>query len=199
MLVIEIVIVLLFVPGDFTNRAIKEESLLIEKHLGEESRKWVHNKADDWYKASMVSSGFYKGLHRTFIPTQQEKDNSKALEGFGGWWFDFLDVRIKSFSKVVYQFFLRVAQFQLWMPYMLILLIPSLFDGFMTWRIKRTNFDYASPVIHRYSFRAVFIIIIGAFLISFVPIAVSPVVMPFLMMLWAVAAGLMVGNYQKRI
>lgn len=199
MLVIEVVIVLIFVPGDFTTRAIKQETLLIEKHLGKDTRKWVTGKADAWYQSSVIDSGFYTGLHRTFIPTQEEKDGSLALESFGGWWFDFLSARINTFTKVIYQFYLRTAQFYLWMPYMLILLVPSLFDGLMTWRIKQTNFDYASPVVHRYSTRAIFFIVVGAFLISFFPIVITPILMPILMMLWSVAAGLMVGNYQKRV
>lgn len=199
LLAIELVIVLLFIPGDFTDKAIKQESLLVEKHLGVETRKWVKRKADAWYESSMIDSGFYVGMHRVFIPTQAEREKSIGMEGFGGWWFDYMDGRIKAFSKVVSQFYLRIAQFALWMPYMLILLLPSLFDGLMTWRIKRTNYDYASPIIHRYSSRIIVIIIFGAIILSFVPIAVSPMVMPILMMLWSVSAGLMVGNFQKRV
>ncbi len=199
LLVIELVVVLILVPGELTDRAIEKEAVLIESSLGKQSSLWVQNKADDWYQTSMVDSGFYNGMYRLFIPTEAERQKSKGLEKFGSLWFKFLDGRIKSFSKVVYQFYTRIALFSLWMPYILVLLVPALFDGLMTWKIKRTNFEYASPVVHRYSTRAIGYIVFGAIIMSFAPIAITPMLMPILMMAWCVLAGLMIGNYQKRV
>ena len=199
LLVIELAIVLILVPGDLTSRAIEKEAVDIKQSLGQQSQEWVHDKAERWYQSTMMDSGFYAGMHRTFIPTKEEKMKSKGLENFGSHWFTFIEGRIESFTKVVYQFYTRIALFTLWMPYILVLLVPAIFDGLMTWKIKRTNFDYASPVIHRYSTRAVSYIVIGAIVLSFVPIAITPMLMPLLMMLWSVFAGLMIGNFQKRV
>ncbi|ENX5681582.1 DUF4400 domain-containing protein [Salmonella enterica] len=82
---------------------------------------------------------------------------------------------------------------------MLILFVPAVYDGMMTWRIKRTNFDYASPVLHRYSVRGTMYLMAGLFIAFFIPIALDPVVIPMTMMTCCVLVGLTFGNLQKRV
>ncbi len=45
LLVIELLAILLLIPGDWTDRAIKRESVLVEQSLGVEARDWIQNKA----------------------------------------------------------------------------------------------------------------------------------------------------------
>ncbi|MEC6096342.1 DUF4400 domain-containing protein, partial [Enterobacter hormaechei] len=72
------------------------------------------------------------------------------------------------------------------------------YDGMMTWRIKRTNFDYASPVLHRYSVRGTMYLMAGLFIAFFIPIALDPVVIPMTMMTCCVLVERS-GNLQKRV
>ncbi|PBU81814.1 conjugal transfer protein, partial [Escherichia coli] len=43
LLVIELLAILLLIPGDWTDRAIKRESELVEQSLGVEARDWIQN------------------------------------------------------------------------------------------------------------------------------------------------------------
>lgn len=199
LLVIEVLVILLLIPGDWINKTIQRELELMEKNLGYETRQWISNTAGDWYKTSMLDSGFYDAIYRTLIPTEDERKKSKGMEDMGQIWFAWVEGRIKSFTNVIYQFYMRLALLYSWAPYLLILFIPAVYDGLMSWKIKRTNFDYASPVVHRYSIRGALFLGVGLFIAFFAPIALNPMVIPVAMMLCCVLLGLALSNVQKRI
>lgn len=191
--------VLVLIPGDWTDRAIEREAILVEENLGSETRYWIKDKADHWYQGAVHDSGFYSGAYSLLIPTAEEKSRSRGIETMGDWWFQWLEGRLEAMTNVIYQFFTRTALFLAWAPYMLILLVPAIYDGFMTWRIKRTNFAYASPVMHRYSLRFTGYIIVGLAIAFFSPIAINPVIIPIAMMVCCVLLGISIGNLQKRV
>jgi len=85
------------------------------------------------------------------------------------------------------------------MPYICILLIPAIYDGFMSWQVKRTNFDYVSPILHRYGTRGL-LYVIGTLLIAFFsPIVLNPIIIPISMMVCCMLIGVVLSNFQKRI
>ena len=87
LLVIELAVVFVLVPGDWTNRTIEKESRLIEANLGSEARSWIYGKADQWYQSAMMDSGFYEGIYRTMIPNNDQRANSRGMQDMGSWWF----------------------------------------------------------------------------------------------------------------
>lgn len=197
--VIELGVVLLLVPGDWTYKEINKEAGYIERSLGQQSRNWIHDKARNWYQVSMIDSGAYEGIKRHLIPSEEERAKSRGIEKMGGKFFEWWQGRIDALSTVVYQLYARLALAILWLPYMLVLLIPAIFDGWMTWKIKRTNFAYSSPVIHRYSMRGLFSLGSLLMIAFFVPIALDPVFIPIVLMAACVLVGIAGGNLQKRI
>lgn len=199
LLVIELLVILLLVPGDWTDRAIKEESKLVEANLGSHTRYWIEDKAESWYQSTMIDSGFYEGVYYTLIPTEEQRLNSRGMEKMGLWWFQWAEGRIEALGNIVYQFYTRMALLLAWAPYMAILFLPAMYDGMMTWRIKRTNFDYASPVIHRYGVRFIGYLLLGLGIAFFAPIALNPIIIPIVMMACCVLVGIAMGNLQKRV
>ena len=190
---------MLLIPGDWTDKAIKRESVLVEQSLGVEARDWIQSKASTWFRSSVIDSGFYEGMYQTLIPSEEERQKSKGMQDMGQGWFVWVKGRMEAFVNVIYQFYTRLALLSAWAPYMLILFAPAVYDGMMTWRIKRTNFDYASPVLHRYSVRGTMYLMVGLFIAFFIPIALDPVVIPITMMTCCVLIGLTFGNLQKRV
>lgn len=199
LLLLEIIIVAVLVPGDFTGRAIEREYDLIEKSFGKKTLVWVQEKSDSWYQSSMIDSGVKRAIYNHLIPSEEQKARSVGLESFGDWWFDLAASRIEAVMQVIQQTYLRFALLMMWAPYILLLLIPAAYDGIQTWRIKFTNFDYASPVVHRYSVRLMGICVVGMMMLLIAPVAIPPVTTPVILMIICVAIGLVIGNYQKRI
>lgn len=87
LLVIELLAILLLIPGDWTDRAIKRESVLVEQSLGVEARDWIQNKASTWFRSSVIDSGFYEGMYQTLIPSEEERQKSKGMQDMGKGWF----------------------------------------------------------------------------------------------------------------
>lgn len=199
LLAVEMFLILVFVPGQWTERVIQKESAMVERTLGTSTVTWINEHALDWYMKTMIDSGVYYSLHKVMIPSQEERARSRGMENLGAQIFPWVEDRLAALMHVVYQVYARTALLAVWAPYMLILLLPAIWDGAMNWKIKRTNFDYASPVVHRYGARGVLItgqVLLVAF---FAPIALNPIVIPFAMMIACVMVGLTVGNLQKRI
>lgn len=199
LLVIEMLVILLFMPGDATQKVILKEAQYVKTSLGQDTVTWIHDHAQSWYKTVMLDSGFYEAVRHHMLPTEEEKAKSLGMRTAWDPWFHWLDGRIEAFGKLVYQFFARLALAWIWLPYMAILFVPAIYDGFNTRRIKQTNFDYASPIIHRYSVRAATTLMVGTTIAFFAPIAIDPIVIPVVLMTVCTLIGLSVGNMQKRV
>lgn len=199
LLLLEATVILLLIPGDWTKKQIKIEQRYVEQTLGEETREWVKKRANSWYNYAILDSGFYEGALNTLIPTETEKKRSRGMEKMGQDWFAWVEGRLNAFMNAAYQFFSRLALLLAWLPYMLILAIPASYDGLMTWKIKRTNFDYSSPVMHRYAVRGASYLVFGLLAAFMAPIALNPVIIPVALMGTIVLIGLAMGNVQKRI
>lgn len=198
-LVLELLVILVLIPGDWTDKAIEKEKELVAKSLGSKSQVWMQGKADAWYQSAIIDSGVYENTHFLLIPTKKEKERSRGMERMGQLWFEWVESRIDAIGSAIYQFFTRTALLLIWAPYILILFFPSLYDGIMTRRIKTTNFDYPSPILHRYSLRLIFYIGIGLMIAFFAPIAIDPLIIPVALITVSALIGVNVGNFQKRV
>lgn len=190
---------MILVPGDTADRTIITENRLMQKSLGENTTDAIRERADGWHESVVYKSGLYDGTITLLIPTEERRKASKGIETMGKWWFDWATGRVEAVSRVIHQFCIRASLVLTWLPYLLVLLVPALYDGMMTWKIKRTNFMYASPVIHRYSIRGIVFIGVVSMIAFFMPIAIDPSIIPVILMVACVLLGLSVGNMQKRI
>jgi hypothetical protein len=196
---LESIIITVLLPGNWTTRVIEQEAELLAHRLGAEESRWVHDKARNWYNSSLIENGFYSAVHNHLIPTEQQKTRSTGMRKMGSSWFSWVEARVQSAANAYYHVLTRFALFMTWSPYFLILLIPAVFDGLMTWRIKRTNFAYASPLLHRLSGTIIVYVFIGLVALFLAPIVLDPIVIPASIMISCVMAGLLLGNMQKRI
>ncbi len=199
LLLVDLLAVFMLIPANWTEEVIARERALVEKSLGVQTRAWIDAKASAWFRASVVASGVREGAYRLLVPSPEERRGSRGMEELGRSWFTWVEGRIAATLKTLYQFYRRLALFLVWAPYMPILLVPAIHDGSMTRRIKRTNFDYASPVLHRYSLLGVACLTFGLFVVFFLPVALDPLVIPLVMMSCCVLLGLGVANLQKRM
>ena len=198
-LIIELLLILVFVPGEWTERVIKSEQQKVERALGRETRDWVYGNAARWYSATFVETGIYRGMHQLVVPSETERARSAGMEDMGSGLWPWVEDRLGSLMHVIYQVFARISLMLVWSPYMIILLLPAIWDGMMSWKIKRTNFDYASPIFHRYGSRSVVVVVQLLLIAFFAPVALNPMLAPVAMMVICLLIGVSVGNFQKRV
>ena len=196
---IQILVVMILVPGDMADKTIIAENQMMEASLGKRTSDAIRDRANDWHQTIVYDSGMHSGVLDFLIPTEERRKASKGIETMGQFWFDWTKGRVEAISRVIHQFCLRASLVVTWMPFLLILLLPAIYDGLMTWKIKRTNFQYASPVIHRYSLRGILFITVITTLAFFMPVAINPSIIPIILMIACVLLGLSFGNMQKRI
>lgn len=195
----EIFVILIFVPGNWTESVVRKETRMVQQTMGTSSSEWINDKASGWYNSTMVDSGVYRAMYRFIIPSEAERQSSRGLQQLGESIWPWAERRLYALMQVAYQICTRIALLSVWAPYVLVILIPAVIHGWLRWKIKRTNFDYASPVIHRYGIRGILVAAQLMLILFVAPIALYPLIIPFGMIIMAVMFGLAIGNIQKRI
>ncbi|TCV79985.1 uncharacterized protein DUF4400, partial [Methylomonas methanica] len=84
-------------------------------------------------------------------------------------------------------------------PYLAAALLPFVVDGLVRRKISQTNFDYPSPMAHRYSLY----LILGALYLLLVsltlPFPIPPQTIPVGVFVVAYAVNVLLANTQKRV
>jgi len=147
----------------------------------------------------MIDSGFNKSVHFILIPTEEQTEHSTGMEELGEDWFIWVDSRLNLLSDVVHQFYTRIALTLVWLPFMAVILIPSLHDGYCEWQIRRASFGYVSPFVYRYAIKTCGFLIALLLMLFFAPFVLSPLLIPSMLMVITCLIGLAFSNLQKRV
>ena len=196
---LESIIITVLLPGNWTASVIEQESELLEIRLGPEESRWVHEKARSWYNSSLIETGVYSAAYNHLMPSIEERRKSVGMKDMGSNWFEWVGGRLQSTANAYYHILSRFALLLPWAPYFIILLAPAIYDGIASWKIKRTNFAYTSPLLHQYSTNSIIYVLIGLVALFLAPIVLDPTIIPASIMVICVMAGLMIGNLQKRV
>lgn len=197
----QLLAIAVFTPMGWASKAIEKEKSYVERHLGYKGSQSVFGDATRWHKSIVIDSGAYDATVDMLIPTAKQKKKSRGIQRMGTaeGWFDWVRGRIDTVSEVIHHTFIRVALLKVWSPYIVIFLIPAVYDGLMTWQAKRTNFSYVSPVLHRYGMRGIGLLGVVFVLLFFAPIAIDPIFIPSGLIIVCLLLGMTIGNTQKRI
>jgi hypothetical protein len=194
-----VLLVLFLTSSDFTDKTLEHEKKYTEMDLGTETKNYIYDTAERWYVAAIEESGVYEALHRTMIPNAEEKANSKGMQHFGEGIFEWVEGRLNAAMRIIYLYMTRILQLWVWVPFIPILIFPMIYDGYKVREIKKTNFDFASPLRNKYSFRAIAILTIVTLMLFATPIAITPMFFPFLLFGIGLCLQVAVANVQKRI
>lgn len=196
-LLIEAVIVFALIPGNWMDTVITREQALLENRMGHAQSEWIRGKAYEIYRANLIDNGFYQIAHDHLIPPP-DRVQAKGWENFGKGYFAWLDGRMRALAKIFYHFSQRMVVMKIWLPYLLILLVPAIIDGICSWKVKREGFAYSSSILHRWAYAATGWVIAIQVAIFLVPYPVDPLVMPFQGVFMCIFIGIFLGNMQKR-
>jgi hypothetical protein len=199
LLLLQLMVIGVLVPGDWAARVVREEPGLILHHLGPEAGARVLEKGNLWFQRWIMEPGIDIAIREFLVPNQEQRDRSTGLQNLGTPWFAWVDTRIEILMDVVQQVMNRLALLAVWLPFAGLILLPALLDGWMSRRVKQSSFDYASPILHRFS------VVAGLWggglmiLCLLAPFTLPHTVFPVLLCGIAMLAGLAVSQLQKRI
>ena len=117
----------------------------------------IIERANDFYDATMVSTGIDPLLRKHFIkPSPLDEISpgvtlSKSISPYAQhmmeYWLNFL--------TNIWMFWFRVAHSVAWMLYLIPFLLAVLFDGYMTRKAKLASFKYTSPTVYNLSWHTI--------------------------------------------
>lgn len=198
-LILQIAVCVLLVSPTWISRCINQERVLVKQTLGVQASDWIAKEAKQWYTKHFINRGWQQAVWHFFIPTEAERRASIGMENFALPWFNWVTTRLQVLFTMIFQCGYRLAQMKVWGSMIFVLLIPALLDGVLMRRIKKINFDYASPVIQHYSLQALGLLLLSQLIFWLSPIAVSPLITPVIIMICCVLLGLSISHLQKRI
>lgn len=178
--------------------AAEGEVASIEKLFGVEARNEVVDRATRWYIRVIVDSGFQDAVWKGYTRTPEQRARSPEFEtGPFAEGLDWFEDRTRMFLTQILQVFLRLSAVVLWAPYMAILAVPVILEGWVRRRIKQANFAQTSTLGPRFSILLIKASMIGTGLLFLLPIRLPVGYIPAIGVLIALSLGLAVSNTQK--
>ena len=197
---LEIILVASFVSDRWTREIQAAEDQMLIAYFGVEKDTEIRQTSQKWFDRLFVTTGIRESIYRYFIPTERERQLSKGFEEVGRHdLFPFIQSRLDVLMDTLYQMIKRLIMAWVWLPFLAVTLIPFALDGLIRRKVSQTNFDYPSPLAHRYSLY----VILGAVYLLFMgltlPFPVPPQSIPIGIFVVAFALNVLLANTQKRV
>lgn len=197
-LFLQVLLLLFLLPPSMAVKVVDSETEAIGASLGWESEAFVRDKSSAWTDAIYYESGFYRAAYKLVLPSEEEKARSTGLENLGEYWFEYIEGRFEALEEMLKLSMLRASLILIWLPYIVILLVPAVVDGYLNRKIKQTTFQYSSPIIYHYATKFVGLVMVGSLIAFLLPVPFNPLIIPAVLVLVSVALGAALGNFQKR-
>lgn len=197
---LEVILVASFVSDRWTREIQATEDRMLIAYFGVEKETEIRYTAGHWFDQLFVQTGMRESVYRYFIPTERERQMSKGFEEVGrNDLFPFIQSRLDVLWDTVYQMIKRFVMACAWLPFLAVAILPFAVDGLIRRKVSQTNFDYPSPMAHRYSLYvmlgALYLLLMGLTL----PFPVPPQSMPIGIFIVAWAINTLLANTQKRV
>ncbi len=197
---LEIILVASFVSDRWTREIQTTEDQMLSAYFGVEKDAEIRQTSQKWFDRLFVKTGIRENVYHYFIPTERERQLSKGFEEVGRYdLFPFIQSRLDVLWDTLYQMIKRLIMAWVWLPFLMVTLVPFAIDGLIRRKISQTNFDYPSPMAHRYSLY----VILGAVYLLFMgltlPFPVPPQSIPVGIFIVAIALNVIFANTQKRV
>ncbi len=197
---LEVVFVAALVSDDWLKTVQHTEDAMVVSYLGKEKDAEIRHTATAWFDRLFVRTGVKDRVYRYFIPSEHERQSSIGFQDIGREnLFPFIAARLQVLWDSIYQSMMRFFLMLAWWPFLLAILFPFAMDGLARRKIKQSNFDYSSPLAHRYSFFALLGILYVLLLGLTFPFPVPPQAVPVACCAIGLAVNVYLAHTQKRI
>ena len=197
---LEIILVASFVSDRWTREIQAAEDKMLITYMGAQKDAEIRQISQNWFDRLFVKTGIRESIYRYFIPTERERQLSKGFEDVGrDDLFPFIQSRLDVLMDTLYQMIKRFIMAWVWWPFLAVTLIPFAIDGLIQRKVSQTNFDYPSPLAHRYSLYSMLGSVYLLFMGLTLPFPVPPQSIPAGIFIVAFALNVLLANTQKRV
>lgn len=185
----EMIYCIVFAPLQEFKDVIVSEQQSVAAIFGEEDTRTVYARADGIYSTLLLDTG----LAATIVGRPvKDSDSFANLRRFAR-------ERAQVMLNYAYLIISRLAVIVTWIPLFFILFAAGIHDGLCMREIKKTNFDWVSPVMSRYASRAASLSMLVLFMALMAPLGFTPLIIPACVFVSVAAMTFTVRNIQKRI
>ena len=171
LLLTEVAAIFLFLSYDQLRNTYLHERRQVVSQLGEEAFAEIEQKSSTWFRHLVVDTGILDGSYS--ICARQGKDKFDD-RGLGDWFAYRLDVTWLAIQEM----FFRFAAIRVWVPFVMVMLVPIFGDGWCMREIRKNRFAAASPAYCGYSKYLLYAVVLGIILAPLLPAAMNPVYVP---------------------
>ena len=195
--VFEVLLVSVLVRDDWLFANIEEENADQRAFFGERTARYLEERTDRSFESLFIQTGLRDLSYDLFIPTKEETDSTHYMQGIGEPVFRRAYQSLATFWTAIYQVVMRAQTLLLWAPFLLLILVPSVVDGFSMRAVKKATFTPTKVVRNRYG---IYGVLLGAYLILlslFSPIALGPATYFVIMAGIALTISMILANLHK--
>lgn len=185
----ELVYCLWWMPIDNLKTLILREQESVVAVFGEEDTNVIYERADNIYQTLVIDSGLRKAL----VEKKVRKDAFLAKQQA------YAQQRGNATLHYFYLMIARLSHLITWLPFFSVLMTLAVLDGLYMREIKKTNFDWVSPVRARYFTRLTSFAFLLLFMDIASPFGFSVYVIPAICFAAVFFISLTVRNIQKRV
>lgn len=191
-LILNATLVLFLVPVTWLQSTVNKESKALVDYIPQSG---VLESTNSRFTGYIIDSGLLSSLQDHFLPVQVEQ-----VERIGdNVYVPYMANRLEAFQYFSYQVILRLSAILEWLPYVVFMLFPAIYDAFNVWEIKKTNFDFNSPIIHWISMTTAEWTTGLMLLLICLPFALSPLVIPIYLFIMCMVITFALSHTQKRL
>lgn len=152
------------------------------------------------YKYLFIDTHIDSALKGYYKPIKAKTTTGDAFNKIGDLAVPFFMNGAKVFNYLLFIMTYRLSLIMYWIPFLLVVGVPSMFAGLMKWMSKRYTFGYSSPFFNRRSLTMIGWGIFSMNLSLFVPFPIPPMIGAVVMIVaMPIAFILLISNLPKRI
>jgi hypothetical protein len=198
---IQLLVILVFVPNTWLSKVYEKETGMLEETFGFQTSTHIVDKGNAMYSTAFIYSGVNAQVYNFFFPSDADRRRSIGLENLGSnSWYPLINSMGITVKIVLILLFQRLSQILTWLPFFVMVLLPALWDGYMTWKLKYYSFRYASPWFHRFAMHSIKLLIISLLIGFFLPLPIHPMILPIMILLVVPTVTIaLISNLPKKI
>jgi len=180
-LLLQIVLLIVFIPSTWLADVEQQEFDDLAGVVGRDVAVEIYDYGVHLHKKIFVDTGINQQVRFVFVPSDERRANSGGFQDLGkDSWFPWIEGRGDALTKELQIALFRISHLIYWMPVMLLMAIPGIFDGIMVWKKRQFSFETGSVLFQRSIHKMVVLILIIFTLGVFLPFVIPPVILPIL-------------------
>ena len=189
----------LLIPEEYVLKMIDDERQANYAFLGYEAARNTEGRAERWFDALFVKTGVMDASYRA--TTTPEKEGLRDLDRLNeilDQGLQWAETRLRVLWAAAFQFMVRISVAVMWLPFIVLILIPFIVDSLVSRKIKAASFAITSPHLQALGSRSLFWLAIGYLVLQLLPLKLHPIWTPVFIGVASSAIWLGISHFAKR-